>query len=366
MRISRAAALFAVFAGVIPICSLADQQSSGSGFGIAGGTLLVTSNHVVDGCTRINIPDVGSAIILRTDPRSDLAILKSSPPLPAGLRFRSGQSVKLGEEVVVIGFPLRGLLSSPPTVTTGIVSSLAGLRDDRTEMQISAPVQPGNSGGPVLDRSGNVVGVVESKLDAIKAAVITGDIPQNVNFAVHSEIVTSFLDSYALRYDTGTRTEDKPISELVSAVLPAIAVVECIGEKANVASSVPVQPVIPRGQAQVPETASMEQRALEVTRAFYSALAKADGASASQLVIPEKQAKGPFAASEITRFYSSLSAPLRVLDIRPESADTVAVTYEYGSPDRRSCRGASVVNLTTRGTEFLIQTIHANNNCGPP
>jgi hypothetical protein len=240
---------------------------------------------------------------------------------------------------------------------------------DRSVLRVwpqPAPVQPGNSGGPVLDRSGNVVGVVESKLDAIKAAVITGDIPQNVNFAVHSEIVTSFLDSYALRYDTGTRTEDKPISEFVSAVLPAIAVVECLGEKVNVASSVPVQPAIPRGQAQVPESASMEQRALEVTRAFYSALAKADGASASQLVIPEKQAKGPFAASEITRFYSSLSAPLRVLDIRPESADTVAVTYEYGSPDRRSCRGTSVVNLTTRGTEFLIQTIHANNNCGPP
>jgi hypothetical protein len=95
-------------------------------------------------------------------------------------------------------------------------------------MQISAPVQPGNSGGPVLDRAGNVVGVVESKLDAIKAAELTGDIPQNVNFAVHSEIVTSLLDSYSLGYDFGLFDKEKPISEIVAIALPAIVVIECV------------------------------------------------------------------------------------------------------------------------------------------
>jgi hypothetical protein len=95
-------------------------------------------------------------------------------------------------------------------------------------MQISAPVQPGNSGGPVLDRAGNVVGVVASKLDALKAAEYTGDIPQNVNFAVHSAIVTSFLDSYSLGYNVGLFEKEKPISEIVEAVLPAIVVIECV------------------------------------------------------------------------------------------------------------------------------------------
>src|SRR5262249_40234249 len=157
----------------------AEPKSSGSGFAIGDGSVVVTSNHVVEGCAEIRIPDAGSVKVLKTDRRSDLAVLKASQPLTAALRFRSGHPLKLGEEIVVLGYPLRGVLSSPPTVTTGIVSSLAGLRDDRTEMQISAPVQPGNSGGPVLDRSGNVVGIVESKLDAIKAAMATGDIPQN-------------------------------------------------------------------------------------------------------------------------------------------------------------------------------------------
>ena len=220
-------AIIGVVAGVISAPVLSEPQSSGSGFAIGDGSIIVTSNHVVEGCSAINIPHFGGAIVLKFDARADLAILKPSRSLPTGLRFRSGHPVKLGEEVVVIGYPLRGLLSSPPTVTTGIISSLAGLRDDRTEMQISAPVQTGNSGGPVLDRSGNVVGVVESKLDAVKAAMKTGDIPQNVNFAVHSAIVTSLLDSYAINYDLGIFDAAKPISDIVAAALPAVVVLEC-------------------------------------------------------------------------------------------------------------------------------------------
>jgi hypothetical protein len=74
------------------------------------------------------------------------------------------------------------------------------------------------------------VGVVESKLDAIKAAVLTGDIPQNVNFAVQSGIVTSLLESYALRYDLGSFEKEKSVSEIVASALPAIVVVECLGK----------------------------------------------------------------------------------------------------------------------------------------
>jgi S1-C subfamily serine protease len=146
--------------------------------------------------------------------------------------------VGLGEEIVVIGFPLRGLLSSPPTVTTGIVSSLAGIQDHRTQMQISAPIQPGNSGGPVLGRSGNIVGIVDSKLDAIKTVKITGDIPQNVNFGVQSAIVTSLLDSYAIDYDVGTFEREKPTAEIVSAALRAIVVIECKREIGHCISTV--------------------------------------------------------------------------------------------------------------------------------
>ena len=228
---SRLASIFAVITVALSTSSFAEIKSSGSGFAIGDGSSIVTDYHVVKSCSTINIPDIGSASVVKSDPKADLAILKPSKPLPIGLRFRSGHPVKLGEEIVVIGFPLRGLLSSGPTVTTGIVSSLAGIGGDRTQMQISAPVQQGNSGGPVLDKSGNVVGVVVSKLDAIRAAILTGDIPQNVNFAIQSSIATSVLDSYSIDYQVGSSENDKPTSEIVSFALPAIVVLECLREQ---------------------------------------------------------------------------------------------------------------------------------------
>ena len=229
MRSSRTATAFWVLAVIIVSTpALSDQKTYGTGFAIGNGTFIVTANHVVEGCTSIDIPDFGSATIVRSEPKSDLAIIKPNRPLVRGLPFRSGHPVKLGEEVVVIGYPLRGLLSSSPIVTTGIVSSLAGIRNDPTQMQISAPVQPGNSGGPVLDRSGNLVGVVVSKLNAVKAAVVTGDIPQNVNFAIQSSIATSLLDSYSIDYKVGTFENEKPISEIVGNTLPAVVGIECL------------------------------------------------------------------------------------------------------------------------------------------
>jgi S1-C subfamily serine protease len=96
--------------------------------------------------------------------------------------------------VVVPGYRLQGILAQSLNVTTGIVSALAGLRDDRWRLQISAPSQPGNSGGPVLDGAGQVFGVAVGKLNALRAAMVTGDIAQNVNFAIKGALAQSFLD----------------------------------------------------------------------------------------------------------------------------------------------------------------------------
>jgi len=198
------------------------EDSSGSGFAIANGSLVVTDNHVVSGCSSIQIPDNGAATIVKTDPQNDIAVLRPAKKLDRALRFRSGHPVKLGEEVVVIGYPLRGLLASSPAITTGIVSSLAGVRDDRTKIQISAPVQPGNSGGPVLDKSGNVIGVVVSRLKFRFQ-------PQNVNFAIKASIVTSLLDSYSLPYEFADLEKDDAVSTIASGAVPAVVALECHG-----------------------------------------------------------------------------------------------------------------------------------------
>jgi S1-C subfamily serine protease len=95
----------------------------------------------------------------------------------------------------VYGFPLTGALASGGNVTTGNITALAGLGDDSRFLQISAPVQPGNSGGPLLDRNGSVVGIVVSKLNALGVASVTGDIPQNINFAIKASVAKAFLDA---------------------------------------------------------------------------------------------------------------------------------------------------------------------------
>ena len=101
-------------------------------------------------------------------------------------------------------------LGADPIVTTGTISALSGLRNDRRNIQISAPVQPGNSGGPLLGEDGSIVGVVVEKIDAIKVARATGDIPQNVNFAISLGTLQSFLNAngvaYALSDGKGTKS----------------------------------------------------------------------------------------------------------------------------------------------------------------
>ena len=177
--------------------------SSGTGFVVADGRLL-TNNHVVDDCARVVARNAAGrrarARVDATDAGRDLAVLTVpadfGPPLP----FRSAPPIRRGELVVTYGFPLSGLLSSGPTLTTGDVSALAGLKDNPANLQISAPVQPGNSGGPLLDAQANVVGVVVSKLNAARVAQMAGgDIPQNVNFAVKGGEALAFLRAHGVQ-----------------------------------------------------------------------------------------------------------------------------------------------------------------------
>jgi S1-C subfamily serine protease len=115
--------------------------------------------------------------------------------------------VHSGDSVVAIGFPFHGMLTSDFTVTTGIVSSLGGLRNDTRFLQISAAVQPGNSGGPLLDSEGQLVGIVSGKLDTLRIVRATGDIPENINFAIKTGMLRDFLDNSAISYQTTTESK---------------------------------------------------------------------------------------------------------------------------------------------------------------
>jgi S1-C subfamily serine protease len=185
-----------------PKAKAAAKGSTGSGFFITKDGHVLTNAHVVGSCTNLVVRTAqgttAPASILSRSEHDDLAILKADVKTDHVAAIRANPSPRAGEAIVVYGFPLSGLLSSSGNATTGGISALAGLRNDSRHLQISAPVQPGNSGGPLVDMSGNVVGVVFSKLDALRVARATEDIPQNINFAIKSSVAANFLDAGGL------------------------------------------------------------------------------------------------------------------------------------------------------------------------
>lgn len=177
---------------------------SGTGFIINGQGHILTNYHVIEGASQLTASVNGRGVqlsVVATDRTNDLALLEMTGARPsAQALFRQEQHVRTGENVVVIGFPHGGTLSTEPTVTTGIISAPTGPADDTRMVQITASVHGGNSGGPLLDSSGSVIGVVNAKLNAIRFWEATGDIPQNINFAIVSNVVTGFLDAHGIQY----------------------------------------------------------------------------------------------------------------------------------------------------------------------
>ena len=194
-----------------------ETTASGSGFVVSRAGEILTSLHAVESCAAgatITFGDISRhAMVQAHDADNDLALLVAdseescawwSPTCSAVFdrpaTFSELPRASLGTEVAVAGYPLKGLLAPTLNVTRGNVSSLTGLGNEAKWLQISAPVQHGNSGGPVLDNAGNVIGVVTAKLNAVRTAQETGDVPQNVNFALKGAIVRSFLEIHGIEY----------------------------------------------------------------------------------------------------------------------------------------------------------------------
>ena len=176
--------------------------SGGSGVVIGAHGEVLTNAHVVENCTKITVRSLSASRLVARDEKNDLAVVHSSLPASPVAVFREGGPVRAGDAVVALGYPLSGLLADTASLSVGNVSALAGLGDDSRFLQISAPVQPGNSGGPLLDASGHLIGIVTGKLDVMRLAPFLGDIPQNVNFALKAEVVRTFLDSKGIVYQT--------------------------------------------------------------------------------------------------------------------------------------------------------------------
>jgi acyl-CoA thioesterase I len=207
------------------------QIKSGTAFAINGTGDFLTNYHVVKGCSTVRLRVSGEwrdAQTTASDEDNDLAVIraKGSDTVPP-LHFREGKGIRPADQVVAMGFPYAGVLTTNVQVTTGTVSALSGIHNDTRELQLTAPVQPGNSGGPLLDLSSNVVGVVSSKLNALLMAEATGTLPENINFAIKSGIVRGFLEANRIDYDVAQSTEKLDPADVGERAAKSVFMLEC-------------------------------------------------------------------------------------------------------------------------------------------
>jgi len=173
---------------------------------------------VISGCQALNIHTNGkliSARLIASDPINDLALIKGSFK-PKTVFYINSSTPKLLDDIYVAGYPFGYAISSSIKITKGIVSSLSGIGNNFSQMQIDAAIQPGNSGGPVLDKKGNVVGIAVAKLNMQAVFEDYGVIPENTNFAIKSSTAKSFAESNNIRLISKSSYKNNGLGEYIS------------------------------------------------------------------------------------------------------------------------------------------------------
>lgn len=171
------------------------EPATGTGFYVGPDT-LVTAAHVIEGCRAITTPDGAPLALAARDVELDVAILRTARRSDTWLAVSDTNRARLGQSVHAAGFPYYNIAGTSLHLTGGNVSSLADINDDPRFFSFSAPVQPGNSGGPLVGHDGRVVGLVVSRLSERYIAEATGTLPQNINYALGGPDLSQFLDSH--------------------------------------------------------------------------------------------------------------------------------------------------------------------------
>jgi S1-C subfamily serine protease len=205
------------------------SPASGTGFGISSNGLIVTNSHVINGATKIKVKGVNGdfsksyiAKLIIEDKKNDLAIIQITDSVFSSLGTIpftiSTKSSDVGSNVFVLGYPLKAMMGDEIKLTNGIISSKSGFQGDVTSYQISVPLQPGNSGGPLFDANGNLIGVVNSKLT----------IGENVSYAIKSSYLTNLIDLLpsAPKFPTVNSLTGKQLTEQVKLINKFVFIIE--------------------------------------------------------------------------------------------------------------------------------------------
>ena len=204
-----------------------DQVSAnGTGFFISEDGYLLTNFHVIENNKKLKVKTRTGAYdakVVKADRSRDLALLKVEGQFSA-LPIGDESPAPLGETVFTIGFPNVEVQGLEPKYTDGKISSLSGLHDDPSQYQISVPIQPGNSGGPLVSRAGKVLGIVDAKLNDLGMLVKSGNIPQNVNYAIKAKVIREFLGTVPDLHLTPAKADSEQTGA-VQATTDAIGIV---------------------------------------------------------------------------------------------------------------------------------------------
>ncbi|OGW51225.1 MAG: hypothetical protein A2Z50_08270 [Nitrospirae bacterium RBG_19FT_COMBO_42_15] len=207
------------------------KKAAGTAFVVSKQGHAITNYHVVAECKELRVQGRSELIQLITrDEVSDLALLKMPGEWRAAAALAPDPaSLRQGQDIVVFGFPLDSVLSSGGNLTPGVVSAITGLGNNSNQIQITAPIQPGSSGSPVMNKKGHVVGVVSMKLSDAAMAKYTGSLPQNVNFAVSGQTLKAFMDANRVPYKSGWSflSWEKSLADLGDESRKWTTVVEC-------------------------------------------------------------------------------------------------------------------------------------------
>jgi serine protease Do len=193
----------AVQAAPAPVAPSLRMASAGTGFFITAKGEILTNKHVVDGCSAITVEtttgSTAPAQVVAADRDEDLVVLDTDL-IPAAVASFRGQVAVTGQEIGVIGYPDHGMQAIRPVLVTGRmqVTRIAG--SDR--LSFHADIRPGNSGGPVLDDNGLVVGVVFAKIDSVKVHQATGTLVRNIGYGISNAAVMRFLESHHIEVET--------------------------------------------------------------------------------------------------------------------------------------------------------------------
>lgn len=187
------------------------RKASGTCFAVHPDGLILTAYHVVGEASTIRVrfgdSEFFEAAVVRASPSNDLALLRVARATPDYLTLAATRSVESGQDVFTVGYPAPGLLGEEPKFTDGSVSSTSGPGGEASLIQMSIPIQPGNSGGPVVLSDGQVVGIVTSMAAIKPFLLITGTLPQNVNWAINADYARPLFDPPQKVTTTQTRKE---------------------------------------------------------------------------------------------------------------------------------------------------------------